>query len=96
MFFFPSSRFKYFECNAYGTCESLTVADYVREPEIYCLYLACIFHSIFWFFALKIADVVKDGGLASSAFACSRKVTRQVSYFTGRPFLPTRSFFHGR
>ena len=42
----------------------------MSTPEIYWLFLACLFHTIIWFLGLKIADVVKDGGSPSSAFTC--------------------------
>ena len=62
--------FIYAECSYTLECEDLTFADYMSTPEIYWLFLACLFHTIIWFLGLKIADVVKDGGSPSSAFTC--------------------------
>ena len=55
-------------------CEQLTFGDYMSDVDIYILFIACLFHLVFWFVALKIVDVKKDGGKASSAFACTRKM----------------------
>ena len=56
-------------------CEELTFGDYMSDVDIYILFIACLFHLVFWFVALKIVDVKKDGGKASSAFACTRKIS---------------------
>ena len=64
----PFCSFVYLECSFAQECENLTFGDYMSRPEIYWLFLACLFHTIIWFVGLKIADVVKDGGNPSTAF----------------------------
>ena len=73
--FLFSFRFSYTECSYLGNCDSLTASDYLKKPEIYWLFIACLFHTIFWFTALKIVDVVKDGGKIHSAFSCTQYVS---------------------
>ena len=55
-------------------CDQLQFGDYIGDSNIYSLFLACVFHLILWFVLLKVADVVKDGGKASSAFSFTQKV----------------------
>ena len=55
-------------------CDQLNFGDYIGDPDIYSLFLACFFHLVLWFVVLKIVDVVKDGGKASSAFSFTQKV----------------------
>ena len=54
--------YKYTVCTFIGNCNELTAWDYISDPEIYSVYIACAFHFVFWGMALKIADVKKDGG----------------------------------
>ena len=61
MYFLPFS-YKYTVCSFTGNCNELTAWDYISDPEIYSVYIACAFHFVFWGMALKIADVKKDGG----------------------------------
>lgn len=67
--------FIYAQCEFNGTCQNLDVWDYLSTPEIYTLFLACIFHTVFWFLALKVVDVIKDGGNFLTAFDCGKKVS---------------------
>ena len=75
-----SYSLKYWKCYGEGIlehkdkCDQLNFGDYIGDPDIYSLFLACFFHLVLWFVVLKIVDVVKDGGKASSAFSFTQKV----------------------
>ena len=64
-------------CSLYGNCEDFTAMDYFQKFEIYILYIACLFHTIFWALALRAADIFKDGGRLSSK--SSNRVDQLVS-----------------
>ena len=75
-----SYSLKYWKCYGEGIlehkdkCDQLNFGDYFGDPDIYSLFLACFFHLVLWFVLLKIVDVVKDGGKASTAFSFTQKV----------------------
>ena len=77
---FPFS-FIYIECSFFQTCDTLTFGDYMSKPEIYWLFIACLFHTIIWFVGLKVADVIKDGGSPLAAFECISTVN--IRGYTG-------------
>lgn len=52
---------QYAQCSFSNSCDSVTLSDYM-VTEVWVLYVALAFHTITWGFALRIADVMKDGG----------------------------------
>lgn len=58
---------QYLFCSITRTCDSLTFSDYM-VVEIYILYVALIFHTVFWGIGLKAVDIIKDGGNVRSMF----------------------------
>ena len=59
------------ECSVTDSCSTVTVADYM-VPEVWVLYVALAFHTVFWALGLRVADVMKDGGTFSSVFRTDR------------------------
>jgi hypothetical protein len=55
-------------CQFTKTCEDLDLwDDYISQYQIYVLYMAAVFHTVLWFFVLRIIDVMKDGGTFKEA-----------------------------
>ena len=80
--------YKYTVCTFIGNCNELTAWDYISDPEIYSVYIACAFHFVFWGMALKIADVKKDGGQIFG----SNKVGDKVIYAFFKSALTSLNF----
>ena len=50
-------------CSFTETCaEDLTLWEsYLSQYEIYTMYIAIVFHTVLWFFLLRLVDIKKDG-----------------------------------
>ncbi len=50
-------------------CSHLTVSDYFSGgAEIKVVAFFSLFHAVFWYGALRVVDVTKDGGSSDEAF----------------------------
>ncbi len=67
-------------CSFLKTCDELDLwDDYLSDYAVYTIYIACLFHGVFWFFALRVVDVMKDGGKFKEALKFAFFVQSQGS-----------------
>ena len=60
-------------CSFTESCEEdLTLWDsYLSQYEIYTMYIALAFHTVLWFFMLRLVDIMKDGASFADALKFS-------------------------